>query len=67
MSQTPFKHAVIRPGGLHDDEIHLCDTCAGADTCEHNWSMIKGQNRLWSIGVRTTAMVECSDYEEAGP
>ena len=62
MKATPFKHVVIRTGGLHDDEIHLCDTCAGADTCGHNQRMNSGQKSLWE--TRRRAMLECSDYEE---
>ncbi len=63
MSQTPFKQVVIRPGGLHHDEIHLCDTCAGADTCESNQRMNSGQKSLWETR-RVSAMLECSEYEE---
>lgn len=63
MKATPFKHAVIRPGGLHDDEIHLCDTCAGADTCESNLRRNSGQKSLWHATRRVSAILECSEYE----
>lgn len=64
MMGPPFKRAVIRPGGLHHDEIHLCDTCAGADTCESNLRRNSGQKSLWHATRRVSAMLECSDYEE---
>jgi len=67
MKAEPFVHARIRPGGLHDNESHVCSTCKHVGTCERYRRINKGQHTLWYREVRLSAILECSDYEEELP